>query len=727
MKNNIINKKEKIFEKENKDKKENKKVSQNRRELTQKDFDFIKWNIDKIKIIPDIAFISVKNKIEEIKNIKKEDRTFENTIFAFEKSDEEISDNIAAISLLEMISDKREIREAARSAVVEFSSKVVELNYDENLYKSIREYYDGNYRLEKKNSKNFSSLNKDKSLQVFDSIIGDEEEKLIEDYIRSFSRMGFDLDKNSQKKIKIIEKKINELASSYDANIAEDNSHILVNFESVKNVPEMVRNSFENIKDEKGNIKYKVTTSYPEYGPFMKYSDDRNAKKELYIKFNNVGGKENVKILEKLVTLRKEKAEILKYKNHGEFVISDRMAKKSSEAYKMLNSILKSLKKTKDAELKEIQKEGRKLNIEKVEPYDNAFIINKIKEEKYNIDDQKIREYFPLDHVMKNMFSIFGELFDFKIEKTDIKSWHKDVNIFKVIDTSKNSKSKIIGYISFDMFPREGKFSHACMMPTLHGYSMDDQNYNTPLANIICNFSKPNGKINSKNYIPSLLTLGEVETIFHEFGHALHHIFTKAKYESNSGTNVLWDFVEVPSQLLEEWLTEEKVLKKISSHYKTGKNLSKSEIEKILKANKFMKAMFYTTQSVQAILDLDIYTDKIKYLNVGSVEHYHNLMRENLFEQPKEVLFVSRFAHIARGYDAGYYSYLWAERIEKDFYSLFKNTMQKNGDRKKEYKKLGEKYRKEILEAGSSRNESESVFNFLGRDVDTKGFIEGIL
>ncbi|MDQ5957659.1 MAG: thimet oligopeptidase [Patescibacteria group bacterium] len=666
------------------------KINQNlsKNILTQKDFDFIKWKPEHIKLIPAISIAVMKNNIELIKNIKKEDRTFDNTILAFESSDNAINNDISNINLLEMVSDNKNVREVARAALVEFQNEATEINYDIKLYKAVKDYYDFNYKKEKKN-------------------LSKESIKLVEDYIKAFKRMGFDLDTKSRNKLKSIDKKISKLSSEYDSRLAEDNSFILVNEDGMAGVPELVKNSFTKEKNKKGESLYRVGTSYPEYGPFMRYSQSKEKRLELYLKFNNQGGKRNVNILLELVGLRKEKSKLLGYKNHADYVISSRMAKKVEAPYKMLNGLLSKLKSKKDQDLKDLRQEAKVYGIDEVSASDIEYLANKIKESKYNIDQQKIREYFPLDHVLSQMFKIFGDLFGFVLVKSDLKLWHKDVTLYQFKD--KQSK-KVIGYIALDLFPRDGKFGHACMMPNRSGYLIDENNYNTPFAIIICNFSKPQKKI------PSLLTLGEVETIFHEFGHALHHIMTTSVYESQSGTNVLWDFVEAPSQIMEQWLLEESVLKKVSKHYIEGKSLPKSEISKIIESDKFMKGNLYTRQVLQGLLDLDIYTEK----QDDPVQHFHRLMKDNLYELPKEVLFVGRFAHIVRGYDAGYYSYLWAERISKDFYSKFKESMNNS----LEYKKVGQKYREEILEKGSQREESESSREFLGREVNNNAFVE---
>ena len=697
--------------------------------LTQKDF---KWATDSEK--DQLDFISsfaldainkIKSRIENIKKIKSEGRTFENTILAFENISDEENIEMSHIHTLEMCSDRLAVREACRKSEIEMSAKIVDLIYDINLYKSIKDYYDNSFKLEL-NQKDSSGKN----------ILDKQDIKLVADMMSDFARMGFDLPAAERTKIKSIEKKISKLASAYDARLAEDKSHILCTLEELDGVPENIISSFKKIKIESSKnkkelkkeidseYKYVVSVDYPEYGPYMKYANNKEKREELHLLFNNVGGMKNVKILEELIALRHQKSQILGHVNHGEYVTSDRMAKNTKNAYKMLSDITSKLKDKKNEELKDVIEKGESLGIKKSElkTSDVAYINTKIQNEKYNYNEQEIREYFPLEHVIKSMFDLFGDLFSFEMRESKVKLWHKDAKMYEMYD--KNMRC-VIGYMAMDLFPREGKFGHACMMPMISGKSLGSDNYRSGLVTLVCNFSKPD----TKNKIPSLLTLGEVETLYHEFGHGIHSLLSKAKHNSHSGTNVVWDFVETPSQIMEEWVTEESVLKKISKHYVTGKSLSKNHIDKIKSLEKFMKATFYTRQCVQSLLDLDIYTGKLSGKSI--VEHYHDLRKKHLTKDIDGVIFVCRFAHIARGYDAGYYSYLWAERISKDIYSEFKKRADhKNSNGKfkaSDYKNFGLDYRKNILEMGSSRDENESVMSLLGRGMSNDSFVNSII
>ena len=692
---------------------ENKRLGKNTKGVDlQKSF---KWasrsekdQLDFIDNFPKIAISDIKKRAEGIKKIKSADKNFDNTALAYENISDDENIRMGQIHALEMCSDSVRVRESCRKAEVQISSKMVDIAYDIDLYKSIKDYYDKNYKKD-----------------INNKTLGQQDIKLVEDMMKDFARMGFELDIKSRNKIKIIEKKISKLANSYDARLSEDKSHILCTKEEMDGVPENIINSFRKINKQIKNKKsknheeeYVVGVEYPEYGPFMKYAKDRKKREELYVVYNNIGGMKNVKILEELVSLRQEKAEVLGHINHGEYVVSDRMAKNTSSAYKMINDVLDKLKNKKESDLKEILTKAAELGIEKshFKTSDMDYVVNKIREEKYAYDEQELREYFPLDHVVKTMFEIFGELFGFVVVVSDIKLWHKDAKLYEL----RNIDDGLIGHMAMDLFPREGKFGHACMLPIVTGKDMGKNSpYRSGVVALICNFSKPSNKAKSK--IPSLLTLGEVETLYHEFGHGLHSLLSRAKYTSQSGTNVVWDFVETPSQIMEEWVTEEKILSRISKHYITGKSLSKNFITKIKSLDKFMKGLFYTRHCLNSLLDLDIYTDKLQGRNM--VQHYHKLAEKYIYKQTDKVIFVSRFAHIARGYDAGYYSYMWAERISKDIYGEFKKRI----SNKKDYKEFGSRYRKEILEIGSSRDENESIRILLGRETGSKNFVEGMI
>jgi Zn-dependent oligopeptidase len=676
------------------------KKSQNKgliyRPYGTKGYSWINQNENKIRETPKVLISSIIEKVRIIKKVKKENKTFANTIVAYEELNIAENKCIAEIYALSMMSDNIKVRDASRDALEEFNKSMVPIAYDIKLYQAVMSYVEGNLLVERERG-----------------LLDSQDEMLIDDIVKGFKTMGFHLPRESRARIQKIEKEIAKYGTAYDKAVNEYKEFILVDKEELDGIPESIIESFEKV-----NNKYKLNSQYPIYGPVMKFACNRIIREKLYFLANNKGGINNVKLLEKIIELRREKSSLLGYANHAEYKLEHRMALKSENVYDMLGEILSKLKTKKDAEIAELNVMARQDEIESVKPYDIEYYSNKLKEEKYKYSSEEVKEYFELDHTLHKMFAYFGELFNFDIQEKKLKLWHKDVKHYNILDNDKN----VIAELVLDLFPRDGKYGHACMFNIDEGKTISDgkYNYDTPVVTLICNFPKPQYfKINGKNKKTSFVNLSEVETLYHEFGHGLHGLLTTAKYTSHSGTCVVRDFVEVPSQTMEEFLGDPKFLKSISRHYVTGKTMSDKLVDKIISSSKFMNGYKYTRQAVLATLDLDLYT----YKSSDPVKHYQELVRKHLVEVDAKVLFVSSFSHIVSGYDAGYYGYLYSERICKDFYSVFKNA----GTNKKNLKEIGKRYRAEILEKGGSRSEHISSELFLGRPISNQAFIDDVL
>lgn len=645
----------------------------------------------------------IKNKKEvytKIKSIKKEDRNFENTVLAIENSGRDFTDTFYQIGVYAITHKDKVFRDEASNFQKELGEVFTDLEYDKDIYRSFMEYYDGNYKKEKKN---------------LDKIFGTGSIKLVEDEYKAFKRMGFNLPKSKQEKLKKIIKEISKLEIDFSKNISEYKDFILCSEEEIKGLPENFVQTLEKVDG-----KYKITLDYPIIGPFLQYADSRAKRKEITDKNYKKGGKGNVKILAQIVKLRDEKAKILGFKNFTDFNLGERMAKNETTVRKFVEGLIKKLEPKSRKNLIELNKFAEKnlvqyKNVKEIEYYDISYVANKLKEKKYSYDSSKIKEYFELEHALKIMFSIFGELFNFSVSEVKDNEARKIVADKEVrIYEFKDKKSKeIISYLILDLFPREGKYGHACSAEFILGGYRETKRI-IPINELICNFGKPTKKL------PSLLTLGEVETLFHELGHGLHYMFTKAKHGTQAGYNVVFDFVETPSQLLEEFLFEEKNLKKLALHYKTNKNLDKTIIKKIIESRNFLNSYHYLRQNILSLLDLDLHSNKIK--SSESAKHFISLMKRYMnFDLPKDNIFPAGFGHMMN-YAAGYYSYMWAQVYADDFYSIFKEV----GNDKNKLKEIGARYRKEILEVGGSRDEMDSVKKFLKRKPSNKAFLKKI-
>ncbi len=443
--------------------------------------------------------------------------------------------------------------------------------------------------------------------------------------------------------------------------------------------------------------------------PFMETSENEKKRKELSDKASKKGGKKNLKILSEVLELKSKRAKMLGYKNHPDFIAEDRMAKNSKNVINFYQPLLKKLQKPGRADLAMLQKfKAQKTGDRKAKifSHDIAYYANLIQKEKYGVDEQKIKEYFQLDIVKSEMIEMFGKLFGFEMKKNNkIKLWHKDVEFYNVY-----SGGEKISHIAFDLHPREGKYGHAAMWDLQYSYQKDlnKKDRQAAMGVVVCNFAKKVGKT------PALMTISEVGTLFHEFGHSLHQILSEGKFASSSGTNVSWDFVETPSQLLENWFWNKKVMKKISKHWKSGKSLKNREIENLLKGKNFFEAYGKLRQLMLTKLDYDLHLKKIK----NPQDYWKKIVKKyTKMEVYEKSLFPAGFDHIIGGYDAGFYSYLWALVYADDIFSEF----EKKGIFSKA---LGKKYRKEILAVGGERDEKKSVEKFLGRKSNNKAFLK---
>lgn len=666
--------------------------------LTAKDFTWVKMTPALMKKQAD-AYIAHKKKVyAEIKKILPENRTYLNTLYALERCDDSFNSFFSKMGLLSEVSPKKEVRDAAHAVATEMSQKLVDIEYDRDLFISLVEYYEGNFRDEKK------SLRK-------------EDIKLLEETLRDYRRMGFDLPTEKQKKLKTLLKKTSKLSIAFRQNINDYQDYILCTKEELAGLSERFITSLPRHTDGR----YIVSLQYPHIMPFMAEAENRKKREELALKNLKKGGIKNLNIIEELVRLRHEIAGILGYKHHADFRTETRMAKNAKNVEEFQNSLIKTLAPQTKKDLEVLRTHAKSLGIKKLEHYDIGYVGTSLKKKNFDLDPETTRAFFPLEHVRKELFALCEDLFSIVIAEYPTPLWHKDVKMYQINDASKENKNALIGYFAMDLFPREGKFSHAAMFDVLvpHEYGYKTEEYTSPFSSMVCNFPVPSGK--GKNSSPSLLSIGEVETLFHEFGHLLHMTLSRARIESQAGANVAWDFVETPSQIMENWVWDKAVLKKLSMHWQTGKPMDDAMIERIIKGKTFQNAYFYTRQLVQGKLDLDLHTGKVQ--DARGAYRKMNKLYFNIDLPEKETLFPAGFGHLV-GYDAGYYSYLWALVYACDAFESFKTKGNKNVMTNKE---VGMKWRKEVLERGSSDDEMRLIKNFLGRAPSNKAFLKEVI
>ncbi len=629
------------------------------------------------------ARVQLEKDLADLIAIPAEKRTFENTILGYEKIFDKYSDSLGMSGFLSYVSTDKNFRDRVRDLQMQISQYMVDVATRRDVYKAIKEYTDTNPQL------------------------GPVEAKLVKEMLIGFKHSGMDLNDEDLEKFKALNKEEAQYVIEYDKNVQEYKDPLIVTREQLKGLGEDYIGKLEKTDDGK----YVVTLDYPDYVPFMLNADDEEARKALEFKYNRRGGEKNVELLEKTLTLRRQIAQLLGYKTHADLKLENRMAKNPKTVMTFLKDLQKKLKPMGKAEDKFLigyknEQTGKKYRT--IYPWESGYWANKYRKENLQLDSEKIKEYFPSQVVIDGMLELFGGVFGITFEPVKIPVWHEDVKAFLIKDKQSGAP---VAYFYMDLYPREGKYKHAACFDLVEGYEKEDGSYQLPFVAIVANLNKP-----SKD-TPSLLKHGEVETLFHEFGHVLHNALTKSKYKAFSGTSVSWDFVEAPSQMLERWAWNPTVLKKISKHYKTGEALPDEIIARMLKAKNFGSGGAYLRQNFFAQYDMTLHTAP---KTPDTTKVYFDLTKKiRALPLTKNTYPQAAFGHIMGGYDAGYYGYLWSEVIAEDFFSEF----EKNGIFNPQ---IGLKFRREILEKGGSEDEEKLVENFLGRPAQNGPFLKSI-
>ncbi len=531
-----------------------------------------------------------------------------------------------------------------------------------------------------------------------------EQERLLEETYKDFVRSGANLSPEKQARLREINKQLSTLGLTFSDNILNENNAFKLYIdkeEDLAGLPEWFRQSAaEEAKADGQEGKWLFTLGNASRLPFLQYSENRPLREQIYKAYINRGNNndknDNKKIITDIVSLRLEKAQLLGFDCYSNFVLDNTMAKNSATVMDFLNNLWSySLPKAK-AEAADLQKimdkEGKG---EKLEAWDWWYYTEKLRKEKYNLEEDEIKPYFKLENVREGAFAVANKLYGITLTKLDgIPVYHPDVEVFEV----KDADGSHMGIFYVDYFPRPGKSGGAWM-----SNYREQKGDIRPLVCNVCSFTKPVGDT------PSLLTIDEVETLFHEFGHALHGLLTKCNYKGISGTNVVRDFVELPSQINEHWATEPEVLKMYAKHYQTGETIPDRLIEKILNQKTFNQGFMTTELLAAAILDMNLHnlTDT-KNLDVLAYEK-EAMDQLNLIPEIAPRYRTTYFNHIIGGYAAGYYSYLWANVLDNDAFEAFKEHGIFD-------KKTADLFRYNVLEKGNSEDPMTLYKNFRGAE-----------
>jgi thimet oligopeptidase len=590
------------------------------------------------------------------------------------------------IFLLAYVHPNASIRENSLEAINKLDKYLNELNLSVEMYEAIKEY---------------SESQEAKGLKGSD-------QKLLKDTLRDLEHNGLGLPEEERKKVKDIQDNISDLSIQFESNIAAYKDEMIVTEEEMEGLPEDYK-----AERKRKDGKYKIDLTYPSYFPFMKYSESDEARKELSKRFKNIASDKNIEVLEKLLEERNKLIDVHGYRSFAEYQLKNRMAKNPENVWDFETSLKEKVDKKAEIDYQQLLAKKREVKgdsgIEKVHSWESAFYTTKILRENYQVDDEEVKQYFELDNVINGLFDITGKLFNIQYhEIEDPNVWHEDVRMFEVYENA-----QLLGRFYLDLFPRDNKFNHAACFGIIPGKQTDD-GYQLPHASLVTNFPKPSEET------PALLTHSDVVTLFHEFGHLLHDLLTKAPFSSQAGTNTVRDFVEVPSQILENWAWQYEALQLFAKHYKTGEVLPRDLHKKMTDARNVGSGLFTLQQIFYGTLDMT-YHDKYDPRNSSetTTEILKRLQDEiTYFDYMSDTYFQAGFGHLV-GYAAGYYGYLWAKVYAEDMFSVFR----KEGILNKE---MGQSFKEKVLEMGSSREEKQIVFDFLGREAKYDAFLESI-
>lgn len=500
-----------------------------------------------------------------------------------------------------------------------------------------------------------------------------EEEMLLENSYDGFVRSGALLDDAGKEQLRALTEEAGRLALQFSQNLLKENKAFtlhLTDEEQLDGLPETARQAASLAAKERGEKGWTFTLDFPSYSPFLTYATQRSLRRRLYMARNtectHPNAENNLEICKRLVNLRREIAQLLGYETYADYVLKHRMATNTKKVYQLLDSLLEAYKPTAIEELAEVERLAKAQEGDdfQLEPWDMAFYSHRLQMEKFNLDSEMLRPYFELSKVIEGVFGLATKLYGITFkENADIPVYHPDVRAYEVFDKD----GSFLAVFYADFFPRKGKQGGA-WMTEFQGQWIDSKGTNVrPHVSVVMNLTKPTAEK------PALLTLGEVETFLHEFGHSLHGMFANSRFESLSGTNVWWDFVELPSQLMENFAIEKDFLRTFAVHYQTGEIIPDELIERIVKSRNFMAATACLRQVSFGLLDMAYYTQKETFTEDIIPFEKEAWKKAIITQQLPDTCMTVQFSHImAGGYAAGYYSYKWAEVLDADAFSVFK-------------------------------------------------------
>ncbi len=644
-------------------------------------FDFSSVDVTSIETLVAETMTAGDKLIEEVETVEGP-RTFDNTMRPLEAVGVITTNAYGRGPFLAQVSTDADVRNAARQAEETLTKWSLDLSYRDGLYEAVRAY-----------------ANTDEP----DSL-GNEARRFLDHSLRDFRMAGHNLPKESREKVQALRARLVELEIAFSTNIAEFEDGIIVSEDDLAGLPDDYIERLETA-EEPGT--FRIGMAYPDVVPFLDNSSRRDLREALAFKFNNRAREANTPILVEALGLRAQIADLFGMQSWAHYQMETKMAKRPESVDEFYSALVPKLREGGATEKETLESllaaddHGGEL-----QGWDRRFYHTQQMKTDYGVDPTLVAEYFPLVEVVRGMFDITQEVFGLTYEqvaKTD--AWHEDVNLYQVRNKADGAH---IAYFYMDLFPREGKFSHAAAFPLVAGCLLADGTDQRPISAIVANFTKPTDDR------PSLLQHSEVVTLFHEFGHILHMSLSKAQFTRFSSANTEWDFVEAPSQIMENWCWIPDVLARFARHFESGKPIPGDMVTRLTEARDLNVALLNLRQAYYGQIDMDMHST-LEAVDPEQLEM--DRADITLLPHHKGTLQLASFGHMLGGYDAGYYGYLWSEVFGDDMFSRFTDEGVLSSS-------VGMDYRRTILEPNGTRDGMDLLRDFLGREPNNDAFLE---
>lgn len=655
-------------------------VSRYRARMTKPDFGYSSVTADKVAQGIDDAIDEAQGILEAMV-APRDDRTFENTMLPLDRIADVLSKANARYAFMGYVHPEKDIRSAAKTAEEKLESFGVEMVFRDDLNAAVQEYAVTDEAME----------------------LGAESARFVEFTLRDLRHAGHELSPEARARVKERTQRLVELGVRFQENIDEWEDHILVTTDDLEGLPPSFAESLETDED---TGKLKVTLAYPHLIPFVENAKRRDLREQLSFKFNTQAVEANREILEEARRLRHEIAEEFGVPSWAHHRLEERMAKDPERVASFYDGLISPLTKQGEADLSVMgELLAEDAGEDQVQSWDWRFYDTQQRRTDYGVDPFEVANYFPLDGVLDGMFDLVQETFGLEFrEVADPDVWHPDVRLFAIHDAG---SKELLAHFYLDLFPREGKYGHAAEFPLVMSRRMEDGSYQNPVCAMVANFTKPTASA------PSLLQHGEVETLFHEFGHVLHQNLGRTELARFAGTSVERDFVEAPSQIMQHWVWRADVLRRFARHHETGEPIPDQLVEQLVAARQLNVAIHQLRQLQygwwdQTMHGTDVALDFDHILREGA--------RLGLMPFHEGTFALASFGHLMGGYDAAYYGYMWSEVFGDDMFSRFEEEGVTNPA-------VGMAYRREVLERGGSVDADDMLTAFLGRDPDNTAFL----